>query len=174
MDVRRLRVNQNIRAKEVRVVDENGHQIGIMSIQQALQRAQQVGLDLVEIAPQANPPVCKIIDFSKFKYQQEKKEKKIRKAQRLSEIKEIYIKPTISDHDLQIKLNHVKEFLEHLHSTEITITYMGRLIEFFDQTSQQLIDKITSNLQEYGIISNIKKDKNRIIIRVDPKKRNEK
>lgn len=171
MDLRRYRVNQYIRAREVRVVDENGQQIGIMPLQQALQKAQQVGLDLVEIAPQANPPVCKIIDFSKFKYQQEKKEKELRKAQRISEVKEIYIKPTISDHDLQTKLNHIKEFLQHSHPTKITITYVGRIAEFFDQTSDQLVEKIKNELQEFGIISNIKKDKNKVLLIVEPKKK---
>ncbi|MFN3551364.1 MAG: translation initiation factor IF-3 [Endomicrobiia bacterium] len=171
MDLRKYRINQYIRAKEVRVVDENGQQIGIMPIQQALQKAQQAGLDLVEIAPQANPPVCKIIDFSKFKYQQEKKEKELRKAQRSSEIKEMYIKPTISEHDLQIKLDHIKEFLQHSHPTKITITYLGRISEFFEETSQKIVDKITNELKEFGVISNIKKDKNKIVLIVEPKKK---
>ncbi len=171
MDLRKYRINQYIRAKEVRVIDENGQQIGIMPLQQALQKAQQVGLDLVEVAPQANPPVCKIIDFSKFKYQQEKKEKELRKAQRVSEIKEMYIKPTISQHDLKIKLEHIKEFLQHSHPTKITITYLGRIAEFFDQTSQQLVDKITNELKEFGVVSNIKKDKNKILLVVEPKKK---
>jgi len=171
MDFRRYRVNQYIRAKEVRVVDENGQQLGIMSLQEALQKAQQLGLDLVEIAPQANPPVCKIIDFSKFKYQQEKKEKELRKAKRLSEIKEIYIKPTISEHDLQIKLNHIKEFLEHSHPTKVTITYLGRITEFFDETSQKLVDRITNELKDFGIVSNVKKDKNKVLLMIEPKKK---
>ena len=171
MDLRKYRINQYIRAKEVRVIDENGQQIGIVPLQQALQKAQQVGLDLVEVAPQANPPVCKIIDFSKFKYQQEKKEKELRKAQRVSEIKEMYIKPTISQHDLKIKLEHIKEFLQHSHPTKITITYLGRIAEFFDQTSQQLVDKITNELKEFGVVSNIKKDKNKILLVVEPKKK---
>jgi len=171
MDFRRYRVNQYIRAKEVRVVDENGQQLGIMSLQEALQKAQQLGLDLVEIAPQANPPVCKIIDFSKFKYQQEKKEKELRKAKRLSEIKEIYIKPTISEHDLQIKLNHIKEFLENSHPTKVMITYLGRIAEFFDETSQKLVDKITNELKDFGIVSNVKKDKNKVLLMIEPKKK---
>ncbi len=170
MDIRKYRVNQNIRAKEVRVVDENGQQIGIMPIQEALKEAQQRGLDLVEIAPQANPPVCKIIDFSKFKYQQQKKEKELKKSQRLSHIKEIYLKPSISDHDLLIKINHVKEFLQHLHPVKIVITYVGRLMEFFEQTSQPLVDKIVNELKDFGNITNIRKDKNRITIIIDPKK----
>jgi len=171
MDFRRYRINQYIRAKEVRVVDEKGQQLGVMPIQQALKQAQQLGLDLVEIAPEANPPVCKIIDFSKFKYQQEKKEKELRKSKRVTEMKEIYIKPTIADHDLQIKLNHIKEFLQKNHPTKILITYFGRTIEFLNQTSEQLIDKIKNELQEYGNFSNIKKDKNRILIIVEPKKK---
>ncbi len=171
MDIRRYRVNQYIRAKEVRVIDENGQQIGIMSIQEALKKAQQVGLDLVEIAPQANPPVCKIIDFSKFKYQQQKKEKEIKKSQKMSQMKEIYLKPSISEHDLLIKINHVKEFLQHFHPVKIVITYMGRLMEFFEQTSQPLVDKIVNELKDLGNISNIRKDKSRVTIIIEPKKK---
>lgn len=171
MDFRKYRINENIRAKEVRVIDENGQQIGIMPIQQALQKAQQLGLDLVEIAPQANPPVCKIIDFSKFKYQQQKKEKEIRKAQRLSHIKEIYIKPSIAEHDLMIKLNHAKELLQKLHPVKIVITYIGRVAEFIDESSKQLVDKIVNELKGFGQVGNTKKDKNRIQIIVEPKKR---
>ena len=171
MDFRKYSVNERIRAKEVRVVDENGQQLGVMPIQQALKQAKQLGLDLVEIVPNANPPVCKIIDFSKFKYQQEKREKELRKTKRATEMKEIYIKPTIADHDLQIKLNHIKEFLQKQHPTKILITYFGRTMEFFDQTSEQLIDKIKNELQEYGILSNVKKDKNRVLIVIEPKKK---
>ncbi|MCS7151290.1 MAG: translation initiation factor IF-3 [Endomicrobia bacterium] len=171
MDFRRYRVNQFIRAKEVRVVDENGKQLGIMPLQQALQKAQQLGLDLVEIAPQANPPVCKIIDFSKFKYQQEKKEKEIRRAQRQHEIKEIYLKTTIADHDLETKLNHVKEFLQHSHPTKITITTKGRFSEHFDESSQKVIEKIKAGLTDYGTITNVRKDENRLTLIVEPKKK---
>jgi len=171
MDFKKYRINQNIRAKEVRLVDEKGQQIGIMSIQEALKKAESLGLDLVEIAPNANPPVCKIMDFSKFKYLQEKKEKELRKAKRHSEMKEIYIKPTIAEHDLQIKLNHVKEFLQKQHPTKILITYFGRSVQFMDQTSEQLIEKIKNELQEYGNFSNIKKDEKRILIIVEPKKK---
>jgi translation initiation factor IF-3 len=171
MDFRRYRVNQYIRAREVRVVDENGHQIGIMSIQEALKKAKEKGLDLVEIAPDTNPPVCKIMDFSKFKYQQEKKEKELRKAKRHTEMKEIYIKPTIADHDLQVKLNHIKEFLQKQHPTKILITYFGRAAQYMDQTSEQLLEKIKNELQDYGNFLNIKKDENRILIIVEPKKK---
>jgi len=172
MDFRKYRINERINAKEVRVVDEKGQQIGIMSIQQALNQARQLGLDLVEIAPEANPPVCKIMDFSKFKYQQEKKEKELRKAKRATELKEIYIKPTIAEHDLLIKLNHIKEFLQKNHPTKILITYFGRTLEHLEQTSEQLIDKIKNELQEYGTISNLRKDENRILMIVEPKKKN--
>ncbi|MCX7956484.1 MAG: translation initiation factor IF-3 [Endomicrobia bacterium] len=170
MDTRKYRVNQYIRAKDVRVIDENGHQIGVIPLQQALQKAQQLGLDLVEIAPQANPPVCKIIDFSKFKYQQEKKEKEIRKSQKLNVVKEIYLKPTITEHDLQIKINHIKEFLIHSHPTKIVITYLGRLINYFNENSQQLIDKLQQELQSYGKFVNVKKDNNKVTILIEPLK----
>lgn len=170
MDFRKYRVNQYIKAKEVRVIDENGNQIGIMPLSQALQRAQQVGLDLVEIAPQATPPVCKIIDFSKFKYQQEKKEKELRKSQKSNILKEIYIKPNITDHDLQIKLNHVKDFLQHLHPTKIIITCTGRMLQYFEEASNKLIQKITSELQNLGKFVDIRKDNNKVTMIIEPLK----
>lgn len=171
MDFRKYRVNQFIRAKEVRVVDEKGQQLGVMPLQQALQKAQQLGLDLVEIAPQANPPVCKIIDFSKFKYQQEKKEKEMRKAQRQHEMKEIYLKPTIADHDLEVKLNHVKDFLEHSHPTKIVIMSKGRLTERFDEASEKVVEKIKTSLSEFGLVTNIRKDENKVVLIIEPKKK---
>ncbi len=171
MDFRKYRVNEFIRAKEVRVVDEKGQQLGIMPLQQALQKAQQMGLDLVEIAPQANPPVCKIMDFSKFKYLQEKKEKEIRKAQRQHELKEIYLKATIADHDLETKLNHVKDFLEHSHPTKITIISKGRLTERFDNAAEKIIEKIKQGVAEHGVIANVKKDENKVVLIIEPKKK---
>ena len=102
MDFRRIRINEQIRAREVRLIDESGRQMGVMPMHQALRQAQEIGMDLVEISPQATPPVCKIMDFSKFKYQQEKRDRELRRNQRLTEMKEIYIRPAISEHDLYI------------------------------------------------------------------------
>ncbi len=171
MDFRKIRINQHIRAKEVRVIDETGNQLGIMPVAQALKKAQELGYDLIEIAPQATPPVCKIMDFSKFKYLYEKKEREKRRHQRLTELKEIYIRPSISEHDLEIKLNHIKEFLLHSHPTKITINFTGREIDFMDQTVNKLVEKISSALSEIGNIEPLTKDRNKIVIMITPKKK---
>jgi translation initiation factor IF-3 len=99
-----IRINEKIRAPQVRVVGPDGSQLGVMSIQNALEAANQHDLDLVEVAPQASPPVCRIIDFSKFKYDQEKKEREAKKHQRQFRIKEIRLKPNIDDHDFEVKV----------------------------------------------------------------------
>lgn len=171
MDFRKIRINQNIRAKEVRVVDENGKYLGVMPVSDALKKAQEFGLDLIEISPQNNPPVCKIMDFSKFKYLTEKKEKEQRKSQRAHNLKEIYIRPVISDHDLQTKMNHVVEFLQHGYGTRIIIRFMGREQEFMKETSQKLIEKINSAIVNYGVIEKNIVDNNKITLLVIPKKK---
>lgn len=171
MDFRRIRINSNIRGvKEVRVIDEKGQQLGVMPIQAAFQKAQELGTDIIEVAPTATPPVCRIMDFSKFKYLQEKKEKEHRKHQRMGELKEIYIRSSIFEHDLQTKLNHIKEFLQHSHATRIIITFMGREIEFMETNAKRLVEKITSELSAYGNIDRSMREKNKVVILVTPKK----
>jgi len=171
MDFKRLRVNHYIRAREVRVIDENGKQLGIMPTYVALKKAQELGMDLVEVAPHTNPPVCKIMDYSKFKYLQEKREKEIRKHKRMAEMKEIHMRPSISDHDLQTKLEHVKEFLNHGHRTKIVIRFMGREREFIQENSQKLVEKIRQELYEVGTLEMPHIDENKVVLMVQPKKR---
>jgi translation initiation factor IF-3 len=172
MDFRKIRINQYIRAKEVRVVDEGGNYLGVMSPQEALKKAQEEGLDLIEIAPLSNPPVCKIMDFSKFKYLTEKKEKEQRKTQRTHNLKEMYIRPVISDHDLQVKLNHINDFFKHGYGTKIIIRFMGREQEFMKENSDKLLEKISLGISENGVIEKKLFDKNRLSIIVVADKKN--
>ncbi|MFQ3675025.1 MAG: translation initiation factor IF-3 [Endomicrobiia bacterium] len=171
MDFRKIRINQYIRAREVRVVDESGNYLGVMSPQDALKKAQDQGLDLIEIAPLSNPPVCKIMDFSKFKYLTEKKEKEQRKSQRTHDLKEIHIRPVISDHDLQVKLNHINDFFKHGYGTKIIIRFMGREQEFMQENSVKLLEKINLGISENGVIEKKLVDKNKITLLVLPKKK---
>jgi len=171
MDFRRIRINEQIRAREVRLIDENGGQMGVVQTQQALRQAQEINMDLVEISPQANPPVCKIMDFSKFKYQQEKRDKELRRNQRLTEMKEIYIRPSISEHDLFIKLNHVREFLTHGHVTKIVIRFRGREMEFFRTKLDALLAKIDAAIQDVGNRDRPNRERNSAIMVVTPKRR---
>jgi translation initiation factor IF-3 len=122
------RVNRQIRAKEVRLIDQDGKQIGIVSLQEALRIAEERGLDLVEIAPNANPPVCKLLDYGKFLYELKKKEKEARKKQKehSMEVKDMNLSLRIDEHDLKVKLKHMREFLEDGDKVRVRIRFRGR------------------------------------------------
>ena len=121
-----LQINEQIRDKELRVIDSDGNQLGIMSLRQALEIAEQKNLDLVKIAPQANPPVCKIIDYGKFRFEQTKKEKEARKNQRIIEIKEIRMSPGIGENDFNTKLKNGQKFLLDGDRLKVTVRFRGR------------------------------------------------
>ncbi len=121
-----LRINDRIRVREVRLIAAGGEQVGIVPTQQALEAAIEAELDLVEVSPEAKPPVCKIMDYGKYKYSSEKKEKEARKKAHTVVTKEIKIRPKIDKHDLEVKLKHVREFLNVGHKVRMVITYRGR------------------------------------------------
>jgi translation initiation factor IF-3 len=119
-------VNDQIRARQVRVIDEEGEQLGIMSPRDAVMEAEKRGFDLVEVAPQADPPVCRIMDYGKYRYQQSKRSKESRKHQHTITGKEIKYRPKIDDHDFDFKTNHVREFLKEGNKVKVTIMFRGR------------------------------------------------
>jgi translation initiation factor IF-3 len=125
-DNKNLRTNEQIRVREVRLIDDAGEQKGVIQIADALRMAKELGLDLVEIAPQSNPPVCKILDYGKFKFEQEKKLKDNRKHQKIVKIKEVRMQPKIDDHDLDFKSKHVRNFLIEGNKVKVTIRFRGR------------------------------------------------
>lgn len=125
-DNKNLRINDQIRVREVRLIDDQGEQKGVLATVDALRMARELGLDLVEIAPQSVPPVCKILDYGKFKFEQEKKLKDNRKNQKIVKIKEIRMQPKIDDHDLDFKSKHVREFLGEGNKVKVTIRFRGR------------------------------------------------
>lgn len=127
-----IRINERIRVPEVRVVGPKGDQLGVMTAQKAQDIANQHGLDLVEVAPQASPPVCRIIDFSKFKYDQEKKEREAKKNQRQGQLKEIRLKPNIDEHDYQVKLKQTLGFLQKKDRVKVELFFKGRQMEHMD------------------------------------------
>ncbi len=126
MSKRNWRINNQIRAPKVRVLDEKGSQIGILSVNEALEKAKQAGCDIVEIAPQAKPPVVKLIEFGKFRYQEEKKLKKEKKGARPSDLKEIRFSPFIGEADYKTRFTRVKEFLEDGHKVRAVVKFKGR------------------------------------------------
>ncbi len=122
----KTRINEQIRCPQVRVIDEKGEQLGIMRPEDAVREAETRGLDLVEVAPLAQPPVCRLIDYGKYRYQQSKRAKEARKHQHIIIIKEIKYRPKISEHDFEFKTNHVKEFLAEGNKVKLTIMFRGR------------------------------------------------
>jgi len=147
VEIRKFIINEKIRAKEVLLIDEEGKNLGIFPLEEALKKAKEVDLDLILVSPKARPPVCRIMDFGKFKYLQAKKEKKSKKAK--SELKEIRLTPKISTHDLEIKLKKIKEFLEEGQKVRIYVHFKGREI-MFQERGKELINEIIKNLEELG------------------------
>lgn len=144
-----IRVNERIRVPQIRVVGPDGSQLGVMSVQKAQEIANQYELDLVEVAPQANPPVCRIIDFSKFKYDQEKKEREAKKHQRQGRLKEIRLKPNIDPHDYLTKLKQAISFLKKKDKVKINLFFRGRQMEHLD-LGRKILDRFITDTQNDG------------------------
>ncbi|MCC7409331.1 MAG: translation initiation factor IF-3 [Phycisphaeraceae bacterium] len=123
---KRLRINHQINISPVRLVDDNDEQVGIIDVHEAIKKAKEAGQDLVEVAPQARPPVCRIMDYGKWKYQQKKKEQKARSHSKQSELKEVRVRPKIDDHDLDIKVEKAREFLGEGDKVQFTMLFKGR------------------------------------------------
>jgi translation initiation factor IF-3 len=142
-----LRVNREIRASRVRVIDKDGNQLGVLTLLDALLRAEQVGLDLVEISASADPPVCKIIDFGKYRYQQTKKEKESKKSQHQVKVKEVKVKPNTDEHDILTKLRHARDFISKGNKVKITCTYRGREM-MHPEFGRRIVDRICADLAD--------------------------
>ncbi|MGI6295942.1 MAG: translation initiation factor IF-3 [Armatimonadota bacterium] len=121
-----LRVNERIRAREVRLIDENGAQVGVVPFREALDTARQRGLDIIEVSPTANPPVCRIMDYGKYKYELGKREREAQKKQRMSDIKGIRMRPGTDEHDFQFKLRNALKFLKEGHKVKVTVIFRSR------------------------------------------------
>jgi translation initiation factor IF-3 len=146
-----VRVNERIRTKEVRVIDEEGQQLGIMSPQQALEIARQRGYDLVEVAPQAVPPVCRIVDFGKYLYEQKKRAHEAKKKQVVIEVKEIKFRPATDEHDYNFKMKHAKEILADGNKVKATVRFRGREITH-KELGMQLLERLEQDLSGDGTI----------------------
>ncbi|MGE5511936.1 MAG: translation initiation factor IF-3 [Bacteroidota bacterium] len=140
------RMNEGIRAREVRLIDETGQNVGVVSRQDALARAVQVGLDLVEISPDADPPVAKILDYGKFKYQEQKKAAEARKRQKIVEIKEIKMRPSIDDHDYDVKMRSMRRFFDEGDKVKITLRFRGRELAH-QELGFQLLQRVKSDIE---------------------------
>ena len=149
--IKQLRVNQMIRAKEVRLVGEKGEQLGIMPLSQAQEIARKRDLDLVEVAPTAVPPVCRLLDYGKYKYQQAKKEQEIRKSQKVSLLREIRLRPKIGDHDFEAKARTARKLLADGDKVKVTVLFRGREITH-PELGWKLLQRMTETLSESATI----------------------
>lgn len=145
------RVNREIRATEIRLIDDEGKMVGVMAPQQALSMAQDRGLDLIEIAPNAKPPTCRIMDYGKWKYENKKKQTAARKNQTIISIKEIQVRPRTEQHDLETKLKHARRFLLDGDKVKVNLRFMGREMAHQD-LGVDLLNKFTTSLQDIAII----------------------
>jgi translation initiation factor IF-3 len=146
----RTRVNERIRVREIRVIDDTGQQLGIMSPQQALAIARQKSLDLVEVAPGASPPVCRIMDFGKYQYQEQKRAREARKHQKVIEVKEIKFRPKVDEHDYQFKKKHIERFLEDGDKVKATIFFRGREVAH-PEIGRRILERLITELAEVAV-----------------------
>jgi translation initiation factor IF-3 len=144
-------VNEKIRAPEVRVIGVDGTQLGIMSTNRALELATSESLDLVEVAPNADPPVCKIMDYGKFKYQKSKRSQEAKKKQTVIQVKEVKIRPKTDEHDLQVKIRHIKRFLDQKDKAKVTILFRGREIAYTDR-GMVVLERIIEELKDEAVV----------------------
>ncbi len=146
-----LMINEQIRDKEIRVIGENGEQLGIMSTREAMKLAQEAELDLVKIAPTAKPPVCKIIDYGKYRYELARKEKEAKKKQKTVEVKEVRLSPNIEDNDLNTKVNNAKKFIQKGNKVKVTLRFRGREMAHV-QTSKHILDDFAELLKDVATV----------------------
>lgn len=159
------RINDEIRVPQVRLIDDAGEMIGVMSAREALIRAYDVGLDLVEISPNAVPPVCKILDYGKYKYEQQKKANEARKKQKVVEIKEIKVRPNIDDHDYDVKMKQMKNFIGEGDKVKVTLRFRGREMAH-QELGVKVLERIRNDLNELVRVEQMPKLENRQMVMV--------
>lgn len=146
-----LMINEQIRDREVRLIGANGEQLGIMSARDAQKHAQEAGLDLVKVAPTAKPPVCKIIDYGKYKYELARKEKEAKKKQKTIEVKEVRLSPNIEENDLNTKVNNARKFLTKGNKVKVTLRFRGREMAHM-QSSKHILDEFAQSLSDIAVV----------------------
>ncbi len=169
-----LRINEEIRIREVRVTDANGEQLGIMLTRDALRLAEEQHLDLVEVAPKARPPVCRIMDFGKYRYEQQKRDKEARKKQKVITIKEVKLRPNIEQHDFEVKLKNAQRFIEEGNKVKVTVMFRGRELSH-PEIGNAVLDRISKALEESVTVErNAKLEGKNMTMILSPKAQNAK
>lgn len=157
-----VNVNKGIRASEVRVIGADGEQIGIMPVAEALRIAGDQNLDLVEVSPDANPPVCKIMDHGKFKYEQTKKKQEAKRKQKTTQIKEIKVRPKTDDHDLATKARHIEKFISNNDKVKITLVFRGREVMLREQANA-VLEKVVDLTSDFAVVEQLPRFEGRVI-----------
>ena len=160
-----LRTNEQITASEVRVISSNGKQLGVISIREALYHAEDEGFDLVEVSPDAKPPVCKIVDYGKLKYKEQKSKKEAKKKQKTIEVKEIKMRPGIDKHDYEVKIKALSKFISGGNKVKVSLRFRGREMEH-QNLGMELLKKLTEEVSEYAKIEIPPKSEGRQIMMV--------
>ena len=155
-------MNKGIRASQVRVIGSGGEQIGIMPIEEALRVAGEESLDLVEVSPEAKPPVCKIMDFGKYKYELTKKKQEAKRKQKTTQIKEIKVRPKTDDHDLETKVKHIEKFIGKNDKVKVTMVFRGREFMLREQANT-ILEKITAMTEAFAIVDQPPKFEGRVM-----------
>ena len=163
-------LNEQIRDKEIRLVGEDGEQLGIMSAKDALKMAKEAGLDLVKIAPTAKPPVCKIVDYGKYRYEQARREKEAKKKQKVTEVKEIHLSPNIDVNDLTTKANQARKFLEKGNKVKVALRFRGREMAHM-ATGKEVLDTFLEKVSDVAVVEKPAKLEGRNMIMVLAEKR---
>ena len=159
------RVNNEIDSRSIRLVDEDGEMVGVVSLKEGLEMAREAGLDLVEVSPNADPPVCKILDFGKFKYESQKKKNEARKKQKVIEVKEIKLRPNIDDNDYMIKMRSMKKFLEEGDKVKVTLRFRGREMAHQD-LGMKVLDRVREELDTLAKVEQFPKMEGRQMVMV--------
>ena len=159
------RVNEEIRIPQVRLIDQDGEMQGVMTAREAMQRAFAVGLDLVEISPNADPPVCKILDFGKFKYEQQKKKNEAKKKQKVIEIKEIKVRTNIDENDYQVKMRAMKSFIEEGDKVKVTLRFRGREMAH-QEIGVRVLERIKNEMDPTSKVEQMPRMENRQMVMV--------
>jgi len=162
---KRINVNRRIRAKEVRLIDPDGKQLGVVPLREALETAQSHGLDLVEVAPNVSPPVCRIMDYGRYKYQQNKKLQEAKKRQSTFQVKEIKLRPGTGEHDFQVKMRHVKRFLDHRDKVKVTVIFRGREMAYTD-LGLEVLQRVAEETSEFAAVEQEPRREGRIMVMV--------
>lgn len=164
------RVNEKISSLKVRLVDENGEMVGVLSQKEALERAYKAGLDLVEVSPNADPPVCKILDYGKYKFEEQKRRAEIRKKQKIIEIKEIQLRPGIDIHDFEVKMRSARKFIEEGDKLKVTLRFRGRELSH-QELGMDVLNRVKETLQDIAKVEQYPKlEGKRMIMVMGPAK----